>query len=269
MAFAKFKVKKGLSISNEFITNSYDAIPVGLILPYTKNTAPDGWLMCDGTSTSGYTDLAALVGATTPNLNGNIIIGSGTGSGNGSSGTGVISGTALTARTINTVASSVSTSPMVDFSHNHNMGNHSHSLTHTHNYPHTHSNPHNHTAPHSHPGTGGSSLGGHQHAGFFGTTANTGSLQKFSPVSQPTATFGTSANVGHTHVNTGDSTDSGTSPSGTNASGNGTASTFIATGTTTTATDNTTTGSFGSVSSPAGAFPIVQPTIGVYYIIKY
>lgn len=50
--------------------------PVGSITMYTGTTAPAGWLMCDGvTSTATYTVLASLVGATTPNLQGRFPIG--------------------------------------------------------------------------------------------------------------------------------------------------------------------------------------------------
>ena len=51
-------------------------VPVGTINAYAGATAPTGWLLCDGTtSTSGYTTLATLVGATTPNLKGKVIVG--------------------------------------------------------------------------------------------------------------------------------------------------------------------------------------------------
>jgi microcystin-dependent protein len=50
-------------------------VPVGTIAAYAGTTAPTGWLMCDGTSTSGYTALAALVGPTTPDFKGRFLIG--------------------------------------------------------------------------------------------------------------------------------------------------------------------------------------------------
>jgi microcystin-dependent protein len=50
-------------------------VPVGTITAYAGATAPTGWLLCDGTSTSGYTALAALVGATTPDFKGRFLIG--------------------------------------------------------------------------------------------------------------------------------------------------------------------------------------------------
>jgi microcystin-dependent protein len=58
-------------------------VPVGTIVATAYDTAPNGWLMCDGASTSGYTVLASLVGATTPNLRGKFPMGK-TGSGTGS-----------------------------------------------------------------------------------------------------------------------------------------------------------------------------------------
>ena len=50
-------------------------VPVGSINAYAGATAPTGWLLCDGTSTTGYTALAALVGATTPDMRGRFPIG--------------------------------------------------------------------------------------------------------------------------------------------------------------------------------------------------
>jgi microcystin-dependent protein len=50
-------------------------VPVGTITAYAGVTAPTGWLLCNGTSTSGYTTLAALVGATTPDFRGRFLIG--------------------------------------------------------------------------------------------------------------------------------------------------------------------------------------------------
>jgi microcystin-dependent protein len=63
-------------------------VPVGTINAYGNATPPTGWLLCNGQSTSGYTTLASVVGATVPDLRGRTIIGTGTGAG-------------LTARTIN------------------------------------------------------------------------------------------------------------------------------------------------------------------------
>lgn len=50
-------------------------VPVGTIAMYGGSSAPTGWLLCDGTSTTGYTALAAIVGATTPDFKGRFAIG--------------------------------------------------------------------------------------------------------------------------------------------------------------------------------------------------
>jgi microcystin-dependent protein len=50
-------------------------VPVGTITAYAGATAPTGWLLCNGTSTTGYTALTALVGATTPDFRGRFLIG--------------------------------------------------------------------------------------------------------------------------------------------------------------------------------------------------
>jgi microcystin-dependent protein len=50
--------------------------PVGGVIAYYGNTAPDGWLLCDGTAIPGqYTELIALVGANTPNFKGRVLVG--------------------------------------------------------------------------------------------------------------------------------------------------------------------------------------------------
>lgn len=50
-------------------------VPVGTIAMYGGASAPTGWLLCNGTSTTGYTALAAIVGGTTPDLRGRFAIG--------------------------------------------------------------------------------------------------------------------------------------------------------------------------------------------------
>lgn len=56
-------------------------LPVGSIVDYGGSTAPVGWLLCNGQSTSGYPALAAVVGSTVPDLRGRFVLGSGSGSG--------------------------------------------------------------------------------------------------------------------------------------------------------------------------------------------
>jgi microcystin-dependent protein len=50
-------------------------VPVGTIAMWGSASAPTGWLLCDGTSTSGYTTLAGIVGAATPDMRGRFPIG--------------------------------------------------------------------------------------------------------------------------------------------------------------------------------------------------
>jgi microcystin-dependent protein len=56
-------------------------VPVGTIAMFAGGSAPTGWLLCNGTSTSGYPTLASIVGGTTPDFKGRVAIGAGTGSG--------------------------------------------------------------------------------------------------------------------------------------------------------------------------------------------
>jgi microcystin-dependent protein len=65
------------AIQTQLNTNT----PVGSILMWATATAPTGWLICDGQSTAGYAALAAVVGATVPDLRGRAPIGAGLGTG--------------------------------------------------------------------------------------------------------------------------------------------------------------------------------------------
>ena len=53
-------------------------VPVGTIAMYGGASAPTGWLLCDGTSTTGYPTLAGIVGSTTPDLRGRFALGDNT-----------------------------------------------------------------------------------------------------------------------------------------------------------------------------------------------
>lgn len=50
-------------------------IPPGSIMAYGGTTAPSGWLLCNGQSTNGHQELAAVVGANVPDLRGEFIRG--------------------------------------------------------------------------------------------------------------------------------------------------------------------------------------------------
>lgn len=54
------------------------SVPTGTVVSFIGTTPPNGWLLCNGQSTSGHAALAALVGANVPNLNDRFIVGAGT-----------------------------------------------------------------------------------------------------------------------------------------------------------------------------------------------
>ena len=99
-------------------------VPVGTINAYGNATPPTGWLLCNGQSTTGYTALAAVVGATVPDLRGRTIIGTGTGTG-------------LTARTINATGGAethtLTTSELSPHAHTMNFFSEVENAQHTHN----------------------------------------------------------------------------------------------------------------------------------------
>jgi microcystin-dependent protein len=66
--------------SLEATVAALSATPVGTIVMYGASAQPTGWLLCNGQSTSGYPALAAVVGATVPDLRGRAPIGWGTSS---------------------------------------------------------------------------------------------------------------------------------------------------------------------------------------------
>jgi microcystin-dependent protein len=99
-------------------------VPVGSIVATARTTAPTGWLMCDGTSTAGYTTLASYVGATTPDLRGRFPLG------DSSALTLLSAGGSTSITTANMPVHTHTQSP-----HNHDQAAHSHTID-----PHTHTN---------------------------------------------------------------------------------------------------------------------------------
>jgi len=98
-------------VGGAFVT-AVPAIPVGAVEAFAGSSAPNGWLLCDGTAVSRttYSSLFSVVsttfgvgdGSTTfnvPDLRGRVPMGAGTGTGLNASGTGAPTGTAQTART--------------------------------------------------------------------------------------------------------------------------------------------------------------------------
>ena len=51
------------------------ALPIGSIVMFASSTPPTGWLLCNGQATTGYAELAAIVGANVPDLRDRFVIG--------------------------------------------------------------------------------------------------------------------------------------------------------------------------------------------------
>lgn len=76
---ASMNVAGDLSVNSIALTNklapAYGGVPTGSIMMWYTDTPPTGWLICNGQSTSGYTALAAVVGATVPNMQQRVPVG--------------------------------------------------------------------------------------------------------------------------------------------------------------------------------------------------
>lgn len=126
-----------LNVHHDITLNNQPYLPIGIVLPYASNTAPEGWLVCDGSDVSknDYPHLYAVItnkfgDETTdnfklPDLRGRVIVGSGNGSG-------------LTARSIGDVSGAEThTLTIAEMpSHNHTgttntSGNHTHDVNNT------------------------------------------------------------------------------------------------------------------------------------------
>ena len=275
MVTDKFKVKQGITTTSATTaTPAYDLVPTGTIAMWVSATAPDGWLLCDGTgfSNATYPDLATVVGDTygthsgstyyQPNIKGRTVIGVGTGTG-------------LTARTLGT-AGGAETVAITDniVSHLHTLGNHAHNLgSHVHDSNHYfitgQANSQMHTYTHSHTGgnhshTGGSSSNAHQHNSYFGLTTGSGTARARNQT--------TSGSLNSTHVYAaGGHTHTMSQFAGTATFGYATP-TFTSTAAGTTAGGGTTSGpSTNSTATYTGAstsISIMQKSYVLTYIIK-
>ena len=72
MARTRFTVKEGIAIADDNVVGGYSLIPVGSLVAYAGPTAPEGWLLCDGSAVSrtSYANLWALVSTTYGSGNG-------------------------------------------------------------------------------------------------------------------------------------------------------------------------------------------------------
>lgn len=82
-------ISSGLAVNGRIMDKTGFVMPVGTVLPYAGSIAPQGWLLCDGSSklTASYPDLFGVIGYTfggsggnfnVPNLQNNFPIGAGT-----------------------------------------------------------------------------------------------------------------------------------------------------------------------------------------------
>lgn len=66
----------GTVIADNFASpDGTTVVPVGTVIMYYGQTAPTGYLECNGQSTSGFPELEALIGANTPDLRGEFVRG--------------------------------------------------------------------------------------------------------------------------------------------------------------------------------------------------
>jgi microcystin-dependent protein len=111
------------TINTALTTNT----PIGSIVMWAKTEIPTGWLECNGQSTSSYTALAAVVGATVPDMRGFVPAGFKT----DDDAFGTLKGTG---------GSKTSTAP-----HTHNLSSHTHTINHDHGAFNTGGGAHQHT----------------------------------------------------------------------------------------------------------------------------
>jgi microcystin-dependent protein len=57
------------------VERALSLIPTGAMMMWYTDTPPVGWLLCNGQSTSGYAELASIVGPSVPNLQGRVPVG--------------------------------------------------------------------------------------------------------------------------------------------------------------------------------------------------
>ena len=168
-------------------------IPIGVIEMFAGSTAPNGWLVCDGSTVSRktYSDLFKVIGTTygagnsnttftLPDMRGRFAMGAGTGTGLNSSGSGAISGSTQTARTVGQW-----------------LGEETHLLTTAELASHTHAN----TVAGGNTGTMNSNTAHqHQNANVQGTTGGQYGIMDTGNAGSSGRPYVLSTNTDHTHA---------------------------------------------------------------------
>lgn len=179
MPLNKFLAKLGIRTTTTTGNTYFSSVPPGVVIMHSSPTAPEGWLLCDGTaytktlypdlnavlSVAGYPFGSASLTFNVPNLNGNMPIGAGAGSGLTTRSLGAVGGA-------NTAAIGEPNLP----GHQHGTNNHTHASStvnsagaHYHGLSAVTSG--GYSADHTH------TLQSHSHSWYYSAIRNTGTTQ--------------------------------------------------------------------------------------------